>query len=90
MDMCIERRKVTFASYQELLFFSMLLALLEVKGMMYTATPISIKLGETEPVQIYWCGGIQKVSCGYSIVVIRDLPKVKRRVRFPLPAPFFY
>ena len=24
---------------------------------------------------------------GYSIVVIRDLPKVKRRVRFPLPAP---
>ena len=25
-------------------------------------------------------------ACGYSIVVIRDLPKVKRRVRFPVPA----
>jgi hypothetical protein len=25
-------------------------------------------------------------SSGYSIVVIRDLPKVKRGVRFPLPA----
>ena len=27
---------------------------------------------------------------GYSIVVIRDLPKVKRGVRFPLPAQWLF
>lgn len=30
--------------------------------------------------------GYNREVRGYSIVVIRDLPKVKRRVRFPLPA----
>lgn len=26
---------------------------------------------------------------GYSIMVVRDLPKVEARVRFPLPAPSY-
>lgn len=30
-----------------------------------------------------------KFTCGYSSSVERDLPKVDRRVRLPLPAPFF-
>ncbi len=33
------------------------------------------------------CAKIFSVTCGYSLVAERDLPKVKMRVRFPLPAP---
>lgn len=39
------------------------------------------------PAFVLWTtGGQAMVVSGYSIVVIRDLPKVKRGVRFPLPA----
>lgn len=33
---------------------------------------------------------ISKLLCGCSTSVVRGLPKPRRRVRLPSPAPFFY
>ncbi len=32
---------------------------------------------------------LRRSEGGISIMVVRDLPKVKARVRFPYPAPFY-
>lgn len=65
------------------------------KNFNYVKLIILIKTAKIYLISKLLCGhvgasAVSKLLCGCSTSVVRGLPKPRRRVRLPSPAPFFY